>query len=256
MKIVIVSDIHANFAAIRSLPEEHYDQLWCLGDIVDFGPRPHEAIRWVKNNATASIRGNHDQAVAFSVVPECSTEWLGLASVTRLFTQRICSSEDIKFLRGLPLRKATVLAGTRFQLVHGCPSDPLFGYLPENSEEWQREVKRIDADFLFAGNMHTPFVRRVGGCTIVNPGSVGQPKTGRPFACYATWEDGHVELKEYPYPVEETVAEINRMPIPKRDQEVLIASLINGYSAAPRVRPLEENDAEIQIQASTSIRSY
>ena len=55
------------------------------------------------------------------------------------------------------------------------------------------------------GHTHTPFVRRVGETIIVNPGSIGQPKTGRPFACYAVWEDGDILLKEYEYPIAETI---------------------------------------------------
>lgn len=233
MKIVVVSDIHANLAAIKAFPEERYDQLWCLGDIVNYGPQPQEAIRWIKTYAQAAVRGNHDHAVAFAVVPECSVAWLSLASVTRLYTQRVCSPADIDFLRELPLRKEVVLGGAKFQLTHGCPSDPLFGYLPENSDQWPREVERANADFLFVGHMHTPFIRRIDGCTIVNPGSLGQPKTGRQLACYAVWEDGRVELKEYAYPVEDTVTEIRQMGIPQRDQEALVASLRNGCTTAP-----------------------
>jgi hypothetical protein len=54
MKIVIVSDIHANLAALEALPEREFDQLWCIGDLVDYGPRPHEAVQWVKRNARRS----------------------------------------------------------------------------------------------------------------------------------------------------------------------------------------------------------
>lgn len=233
MKVVVVSDIHANLAAIEALPEEHYDQLWCLGDIVNYGPQPREAIHWVRANAHAAVRGNHDHAVAFGVTPECSVAWQSLASVTRFYTQRVCAPADIDFLRELPLRKEVVLAGTKFQLMHGCPSDPLFGYLPEDSAQWPREIERIDADFLFVGHMHIPFIRRIGNCTVVNPGSLGQPKTGRQAACYATWEDGRVELKEYTYAVEDTVAEICQMDIPQRDQQALIASLRIGCTSAP-----------------------
>lgn len=255
MKIVVVSDIHSNLAAIKALPEERYDQLWCLGDIVNYGPQPHEAIRWVESHADVAIRGNHDHAVAFDVTPECSRPWLSLAAVTRHYTQRLCTPNDISYLRQLPLRREVVVEDTRFQLVHGSPSDPLFGYLPEDSEEWAREVERIHADFLFVGHMHTPFIRRIGGCTIVNPGSVGQPKTGRFLACYATWEDGDVELKEYAYPVEETIKEIRRMSIPTRDQRALISALSPDPSALS-LDGLEVCDDQTSTETvGTSVRS-
>jgi protein phosphatase len=234
MKIVIVSDIHANLAAIEALPEENYDQLWCLGDLVDYGPRPHETIRWAMTHARAIVRGNHDHAVGFAVAPECSAPYQMLASTTRRYTHEVCAKNDFEFLRELPLRKEIMIGRTRFHLVHAVPTDPLFGYLAEESEDWLREVERINADFLFVGHSHKPFIRQIDQCTIVNPGSIGQPKTGRPLACYATWEDGRIELKEYEYPIEETVADIRLMSIPERDQQTLISVLLNGQLPAPR----------------------
>lgn len=86
----------------------------------------------------------------------------------------------------------------------------------------------VDADVLIVGHTHTPFVRQEGKTTILNPGSLGQPKTGRPLACYAVWEDGKILLHEYEYPIEDTIAGIRRMPIPSEDQEALITVLKTG----------------------------
>lgn len=58
MRIVIVSDVHANLAALTALPEKHYDQLWCVGDVVDYGPKPHEVIQWIRQQAAVIVRGN------------------------------------------------------------------------------------------------------------------------------------------------------------------------------------------------------
>jgi predicted phosphodiesterase len=68
MKIAIISDIHGNLAALEAFPEKTFDQLWCLGELVDYGLRPHQVIQWVRHHATAVIRGNHDQAVGFDVI--------------------------------------------------------------------------------------------------------------------------------------------------------------------------------------------
>jgi diadenosine tetraphosphatase ApaH/serine/threonine PP2A family protein phosphatase len=91
---------------------------------------------------------------------------------------------------------------------------------------------RIDADVLIVGHTHTPFVRTVGKTTIVNPGSLGQPKTGRNCACYALWEDGKISLKEFPYPISDTVQKIRLMPISAEDQDALIAVLETGVLPA------------------------
>ena len=99
----------------------------------------------------------------------------------------------------------------------------LFGYRPQASQLWETEVAWINAEILLVGHTHTPFVRRIGGCTIVNPGSLGQPKTGRTLACYTTWEDGEISLKEYEYPVQKTIRQIRRMPLSGQDIEELAA---------------------------------
>lgn len=124
---------------------------------------------------------------------------------------------------------------TRFFLVHAIPSDPLFGYCPEESDRWKQEVEAINADVLIVGHTHTPFVRREGNRTILNPGSLGQPKTGRPLACYAVWQDGKVLLKEFDYPVAETVRGIRGMQISSEEQDALIGLLQTG--ALPALQP-------------------
>ncbi len=229
MKIVIISDIHANLAALEALPERDFDQLWCAGDLVDYGPRPHEVIEWLKGHATVIVRGNHDHAAGFSVDPQCSQPFKRLAAETLTYTQTVCTKEDLEFLRNLPVQREVTVGSTRFYLVHSSPTDPLFGYLPEASERWLQEVHSIHADVLIVGHTHTPFIRAAGKTTIVNPGSLGQPKTGRPLACYAIWEDGRISLREYSYPIAETIGQIREMPIPAVDQEALRIVLETGF---------------------------
>ena len=228
VKIVIVSDIHANLAALNALPEKDFDQLWCIGDLVDYGPRPHEAVEWVRNNAAITVRGNHDHAAGFSVDPQCSAPFRRLATETLRYTQKVCTERDLNFLRNLPTHREIAVNSTSFYLVHSSPTDPLFGYCPEHSERWPKEAEWSNADVLIVGHTHTPFIRTVGKTTIVNPGSLGQPKTGRPLACYALWEDGRISFKEHAYPVDETIQHIRKMPISRVDQDALIAVLQTG----------------------------
>lgn len=228
MKIVIVSDIHSNLAALEELPEQNYDQLWCIGDLVNYGPKPHDVIQWIKHRAMVAVRGNHDHAVGFSVDPQCSLPFKKLASETLRYTEAVCTEQDVEFLKALPIRQEVVVSAVRFYLVHAMPTDPLFGYCPEKSKEWEKEIECVDADVLIVGHTHTPFIRVIGKTTIINPGSLGQPKTGRPLACYALWEDGKISLKEYEYPLWKTVEQIHEMPIPVDDQNALIALTQTG----------------------------
>jgi protein phosphatase len=57
MKIVIISDPHGNIAALDALPEHDYDQLWCIGDLVNYGPRPREVINWIRAKAAGMRPG-------------------------------------------------------------------------------------------------------------------------------------------------------------------------------------------------------
>lgn len=235
MKFVLISDVHSNLAALTALPERHYDGLWCIGDLVDYGPKPHEVIQWIRQNATVVVRGNHDHAVGFDVDPKCSPAFKRLADETKRFTRRVCTPDDMAYLRALPVQRELKISSTSFYMVHAIPTDPLFGYCPENSERWQKESEWIDADLLVVGHTHTPFVREIGKTKIVNPGSLGQPKTGRPLACYAIWEDGEISLKEYVYPLAETVTAIREMPLLSEDHAALITVLQTG--TLPAVRP-------------------
>ncbi len=232
VKIVIVSDLHANLAALEAFPERDYDQLWCIGDLVDGGPKPEESIAWVRRHATLVVRGNHDHAAGFSTDPQVSEPFKKLLAETLRYTLRVCSPEGLDFLRKLPIFHETSVTAAerafRFYLVHSIPTDPLFGHCLETSDRWREEVKRIDADVLVVGHTHTPFVRTIGKTAILNPGSLGQPRTGRPLACYAVWEDGRISLKEYEYPVNETVEQIEKMPLAAGYQNVLIAALQTG----------------------------
>jgi putative phosphoesterase len=228
VKIVIISDIHGNLAALGALPERDYDALWCIGDLVDYGPCPHEVVRQIQAKAALCVRGNHDNAAGLSVDPNCSPPYKHLAAETLRYTQQVCTEDDVLYLRSLPLQYRVMTGGAKFHLVHAMPTDPLFGYCPQDSELWREQVRGIDADVLVVGHTHTPFVRFEDGTVIVNPGSLGQPKTGRPQACYAVWEDGKISLKEYDYPIDETIRGIRGMPLETHDQESLIAVLKTG----------------------------
>lgn len=239
MKIAIVSDIHGNLAALEAFPETDCDQIWCIGDLVDYGPKPREVIHWVKKNANVAVRGNHDNAVGFDVDPRCSPAFSGLADITKTYTLGIVSEQEQEYLRKLPAYVEFNVGGASIYCVHAVPSEPLFGYCSEQSDQWQQEVDRISVDVLVVGHTHTPFIREVRGTLIVNPGSLGQPKTGRPLACYALYEDGKFILKEYEYPIQETEEAIRNMPISSRDREALIAVLRTG---TPPMQVLEAKE--------------
>jgi putative phosphoesterase len=227
MKIVVVSDIHGNYDALCELPES-YDELWVLGDLVNYGPEPREVVDFVTDEATLIVRGNHDQCIGYGDDPRCSPRFREMAEATRQFSETVVTSAQKLYLRSFPPRINVLRSQTRFFLCHATPPDPLYEYRTAESEKWVNDCAQLAADVIFVGHTHIPFMRTINGQTLVNPGSIGQPKTGKPDACYAVWEDGRVSLRTYQYPVDQTIQKIRSMPIARKIQENLIAVLESG----------------------------
>ena len=227
MKVVVVSDIHGNLEALTSIPEK-FDELWVLGDLVNYGPDPGPVIDFIQANANVVVRGNHDHAIGCNEDPRCSEPFREMAAAMKEYTRSVLSDSQKMFLAGLPLREARRIGETRLVCCHATPSQPLFAYCPPDSPRWQQEVEDLDADLLLVGHTHIPFVREIGLKKVANPGSLGQPKIGRPEACYAVWNDGTIELRSYPYPFEVTIRKIESLPVPTRVKADLAAVLRNG----------------------------
>jgi len=227
LRILILSDLHANLEALQAIAEE-CDELWVLGDLVDYGPDPAAVIELVRRRAALVVRGNHDHAVGFDVDPVCSPAFRAMAEQTRRYSLAVLSEADRAYLRGLPLTAVREVAGVRFHLSHALPSQPLYPYCGPDSDRWVEEAERVEADVLLTGHTHLPFVRQIGCRLVVNPGSVGQPKHGRVEASYAVWEDGRIELRAAAYDVETTAAKIRAMPQSDVVREQLVPVLCTG----------------------------
>lgn len=211
MRILILSDIHANLDALQSISEP-YDELWVLGDLVNYGPQPSEVIAVVRQHASVVISGNHDFAIGTGGDPRCSAAFREMAHTMQQYTQSILTDAERAYLRTLPTLARREVDGKRFLLCHATPSD-LFRYAPADAALWTAEAGAADADILLVGHTHLPFILDLGARRVVNPGSVGQPKHGSPVACYAIWNDGAIELHSRPYDVEATVAKLLALPI-------------------------------------------
>jgi putative phosphoesterase len=227
MRIAIISDIHANYDALSALPQD-YDELWVLGDLVNYGPQPAEVVDTISQRASLVVRGNHDHCIAYGEDPRCTPRFRAIATATRKYTETLLDEKQKAFLHGLPIRAEAQRGTTRFCLLHGVPSDPLYGFCAEKSERWLAEAESAGADVLLVGHTHMPFVRRIGDRVVCNPGSLGQPMNGKPDACYAVWEDGSITLKTFAYPFEETIRKVMAMPLEEKIQRELAKVLRKG----------------------------
>ncbi|WP_188311909.1 metallophosphoesterase family protein [Salinarimonas soli] len=227
MKLLILSDIHANHDALRAVPED-YDELWVLGDLVNYGPEPAEAVAWVRARASLVVQGNHDHAVAHDDDTTWSPRYRALSEATRRYTSSVLSTADKAYLGSLPERAEAEREGTTFHLLHGTPADPLRGRWPADETAWAALLAGIEADVLLCGHSHVPMLKQVGGKVVLNPGSVGQPRNGRAGGSYAVWQDGTFTLRAFEYPVEDTIGKIDALPLKLETRAELAAILRTG----------------------------
>ncbi len=232
MRILLLADIHANWAALSAI-DEPFDVCLVLGDLVDYGLDPAPCIEWVRQKATYAVRGNHDHGVAQNVRVHGKGGFKYLTGVTRQITQERISAADRRFLGSLPISKRVTLENTRFLMVHATPRDPLDEYTIADVEFWSRRLQDVDANVICVGHTHHPYVLEVGDKLVINPGSVGQPRDGDPRASYAIIENQRVELKRIEYPVEETVKTVWESSLPEPAKAMLADVFRSGGMAKP-----------------------
>ena len=247
MKILIISDIHGNWAALEAVlaAEPKADQVLCLGDLVNYGPQPVECVDWAMRNLTGDwlVQGNHDRAVGLGESARCSPAYEPLASATQRVSERLVSDEMKRFLAGLQPLQRFKLDAAVCAACHAVPSDPLYHYLPEDAAVrlWESELNGINyPDFLFVGHTHVPMKTRFRRTLVVNPGSVGQPKIGNARACYAIWDEGEVALRQAEYDVEKTVAAYEGLGLEPHVAGVLAEVLRTGGHL-----PLDQTPEEV-----------
>ena len=230
MRILLIADVHANWAALQAVTAEPHDLCLCLGDLVDYGLEPGPCVEWVRKNAAYVVRGNHDHGAAQNVVVNGKVGFRYLTGVTRAVTREKLSEDELRWLGRLPVTKMVTLANTRFLLVHASPRDPLDEYAPADVDFWNKRLAQIDVDVVCVGHTHHPYVLEVGEKLVINPGSVGQPRDGDPRASYAVIEDYKVELKRVEYPVEKTLEVIAQSGLPEGDRKMLEEVFRRGQS--------------------------
>jgi diadenosine tetraphosphatase ApaH/serine/threonine PP2A family protein phosphatase len=215
MRCAIISDIHGNFDALEAVLADagDIDDLWCLGDLVGYGPEPNECIDLLRARSARCVAGNHDWA---AIGKMDTSEFNPEASEAAQWTRARLTPEHHRFLESLPVQLA---AGPQeeFTLVHGSPREPVWEYLTHLSTA-RLNFAYFQTPYCLVGHTHVPLVfqhpwpddRAADFQTIVpepgralelgahrlivNPGSVGQPRDGNPDAAYMIYEGPDREL--------------------------------------------------------------
>ena len=228
MKIAVISDIHANLAALQQamnyVGEMKPDKVVCLGDIVGYGPRPNECVEIIHKNSQISLMGNHDHAV------------LGLTD-TYHFNQY--AREAINWTRRtLTIQNKAYLEGLTFShheneilYVHSTPTYPEEWHYILSEFEARQYLDQIKQRICFVGHSHIPIVFGTdrkpmyeeeleldykNNKYIINVGSVGQPRDGDPRLCFVIYDtvSGILKFIRLEYQIQETYNEIleNQLP--------------------------------------------
>ena len=235
MRVLVLSDIHGNVDALAAVEAEvlrgqnDFDQVWVLGDLVDYGGAPSEVIAWVRAHADVVVRGNHDHAVGTGEDCRSAPLYHDLAVATRQYFRSRLTPTELAYLAELPLQVVlTVAPGHQAVLVHASPEDQLFGYVPTDAPDarWRQALKPAGAaSFVFVGHTHDQFMRTIDQATLINPGSVGLPKDGDPRAEYAIFDDGRVELRRVAYDTTRAASRIAVLPL-TADQRYRLVELV------------------------------
>jgi predicted phosphodiesterase len=220
--IAVLSDVHANLealsAVLHAVDLAKPDLLVCLGDLVGYNADPEACVTAVLDRAEASVRGNHDKAVAGFM----GLEWFNpVAAEAARWTRRAIGSEVLARLSRLASGPMAMPGGVL--LCHGTPYDEdeylvSEGAVEESFQTMEREHPA--ARYCLHGHTHAPLAvelkggrwRRLAGSPVrleasarylLNPGSVGQPRDGNPQASFGILDTslGTWRIVRVPYDV-------------------------------------------------------
>lgn len=221
MKIAVLSDIHANLQALEAVladcEKQGADRFWLLGDYVDYGADPAKVVERISAlRADCIIAGNHDAALYLPSVRSSATPH---GKQSFLYTKQLVLENPGQFalLQEISARPTQYLAERKTLLVHGTPEDPYWGkFLPgEDAGPLFSAMEQLDARLMVMGHSHVGFLFSKDGRTILNPGSVGQPRDGCPHASYLIVENDSFLFRRVVYDVDRAAGAIQRAGLPE-----------------------------------------
>ena len=204
MRILVISDIHANYSALIAVLKDagQVDETWCLGDLVGYGPDPNAVVEEIRDipNLTCML-GNHDAAVIGKMPFETYNADARRALV---YHEKVLSASNMDFLHTL---SSTAKSSGAVTLAHGSPREPLWEYIL-NLPSARMNFDHFTTPLCFVGHTHIQgmftldektdritieatkpeVVVNLGPKMILNPGSVGQPRDRDPRSAYAIYD--------------------------------------------------------------------
>jgi putative phosphoesterase len=190
MKIGIISDIHGNFEALKTVLAEldrmHVSEIYCLGDVVGYYSQVNECCDELRKREILCVMGNHDWYMAGGgFCPRSKSVNDCLA-----YQRTIITDENVKWLESFPVHRKVA----NIHMVHGGWTDPIDEYL-QPSEEYFSKIK---GEIFMSGHTHIQILEKYLQKTYCNPGSVGQPRDNDARSAFAVY-DGEITLHRIEY---------------------------------------------------------
>lgn len=233
MLAFVVADIHANLDALKAVlgaAAGRYERVWCLGDIVGYGPQPKETLDFVRSLDPIAVAGNHDRAVT----GQANLDVFSAGARDAIERHRpLLTEPDRAWLDALP----TVAECGSATLCHGSLIDPVWEYIL-GPEDAARTINAATTSVVFTGHTHRPVIwsARGGGQVeqvpwdygqvmdlrdgrfVINPGSVGQSRNGSPTGHFALFDTTNrtVTMERASYPVRRTMKRMRTLGYPEQ----------------------------------------
>ena len=231
MRVAVISDIHANLHALEAvlgeIDTERPDRIWCLGDLVGYGPRPNECCTIVRERADVCLVGNHDLVALGTLgIEDFNPE----AAVAARWTRDALDEHSRSYLTSL----GSSAAPEHAQLFHASARDPVWEYVLTD-EAATATLLLTTAPVVLVGHSHIALAVSLGdrlvqgglapagttkaldGRWLLNPGSVGQPRDGDPDAAWLLldFEARFASFRRVAYPIQETQRELRDAGLPE-----------------------------------------
>jgi predicted phosphodiesterase len=238
MRVLVLSDVHANLAALESVLRDArtggaVDAVWSLGDCVGYGPQPGDCLSRLSDEGAAFVAGNHERAATGAIsVDDFNPD----ARTAALWTASRLKADEQTYLDEMPEVR---VEAEHFSLVHGTLRWPIWEYLTSASVG-AAHLALQETPFGFCGHTHVPAIASLdadapGGCefrrlaegepvsldpetkVVINPGSVGQPRDGDPRASYAIYdsESQSVTVRRVEYDIGGTQKLMEKAKLPR-----------------------------------------
>ena len=248
MVYAIISDVHANAIALSAVLEDARrcgaKKLLCLGDVVGYGPEPESTVSTIRARAAFTLAGNHDDAVSGRLD---ASDFIDLAADAVSRHREALSEENLAWLKSLPY----TYNGKSFLCAHGDFTSPRTFEYVSNEQEAAANFAATKAQLMFVGHSHVPgifltgasgkvyslpptdFTLEDGKRYIVNPGSVGYPRTNGNVceSTYVLYDDAEktVSFRRLPFTVR-SVMQTGRNP--KRLKKRIVAAVACAAAVA------------------------